>query len=184
MSQLTRYKITEIFYSLQGEGFWTGTPAIFVRFSGCNLTCSWCDTNHEPREYLTQDELVQRLQTYSCQRVILTGGEPTLQVSEDLIDALHEHEFFVHVETNGINPPPSNVDWLTVSPKRYWQMKQGDELKVIYEGQDLEQYTASEFQHYFLQPLSMSNIPETIEKVKQCPNWRLSLQTHKLLDIA
>lgn len=183
MSQPTRFKITEIFYSLQGEGRWAGTPAVFIRFSGCNLNCKWCDTDHEPQEYLTQHDIIQQIHSFPSKRVILTGGEPTLQVTPEFIDMLHEHGFVVHMETNGVNTPPENIDWLTVSPKHYWHVKQGHELKVIYQGQDLDLYFDSNFQEYYLQPLSMGNIPETINKVKQCPKWKLSLQIHKILDI-
>ena len=184
---MKKYSITEIFYSLQGEGVWTGTPAVFVRFAGCNLNCHFCDTNYNPNLFLTQDEILSTVHAYPSNRVILTGGEPTLQLTQGLIDALHQEGKILHLETNGVNPlEVQGIDWITVSPKLpglSWRIRQGDELKVVFEGQPLEQYAESRFTHYFLQPCSMKNIQETIQQVKQCPQWRLSLQTHKVLDI-
>lgn len=182
-----KYNITEIFYSLQGEGYWTGTPAIFIRFAGCNLACSWCDTNHESREHITQERLLERVQAFPCKHVILTGGEPTLQLTQKLIDDLHTVNKFLHLETNGVNPlEVTEIDWITVSPKSHdnnWSVQQGDELKIVYRGQSILPYQNSDFIHYFLQPCSMKNIDETIKKVKTCPKWRLSVQLHKILNI-
>lgn len=185
----TTYRLNEIFVSLQGEGRWTGTPTIFIRFAGCNLACSWCDTDYSPRVELSEPELLQHIKTLSFQgkRIVLTGGEPTLQVQQSLIDALHENGFLLHMETNGVNPLEIlGINWLTVSPKLPgigWRLRSGHELKVVYEGQNLSPYLDSEFQHYYLQPCSMSNITETIQAIQENPQWTLSLQTHKLLNI-
>ncbi len=187
MSQPIKYNITEIFYSLQGEGRWTGTPSIFIRFAGCNESCSFCDTDFSPHFTLTQDEILSQVLHYPATHVILTGGEPTLQLTQDIVDALHDHNKILHLETNGVNPLDVNgIDWITVSPKQPgegWRIRKGDELKVIFQGQSLKQYTESQFDYYYLQPCSMENIEETIEQIKQYPIWKLSLQIHKILDI-
>jgi organic radical activating enzyme len=118
-------RVNDIFYSLQGEGRNTGRAALFVRFAGCNLKCSFCDTDfasyHELSEDYIMAELVVRCMdlglTNEKPMVVLTGGEPTLQVDEDFVDLLHEEDFYVAMESNGILPAPRNLDWLTVSPK-------------------------------------------------------------------
>jgi len=184
---MIHYRLTEIFYSLQGEGRWTGTPAIFVRFAGCNESCSFCDTDFSPRLMMTQKEILSEVQHYPAKHIILTGGEPTLQLTQSLIDALHEQGYILHLETNGVNLlEVTGMEWVTVSPKQPglgWRIRKGHELKVVYQGQSLLQYNDSQFDFYYLQPCSMQNIPETIEQVKRNPKWTLSLQMHKLLDI-
>ncbi len=135
---------------------------------------------------LSIDEILMNIQQYPCKRIILTGGEPTLQLTQELIDALKQENYTLHIETNGTQAIHLNgLDWLTVSPKlpHQWQQKQGDELKVVYTGQSLADYTECNFQHYFLQPCSGENIAATIAIVQQHPPWRLSLQTHKLIGI-
>jgi 7-carboxy-7-deazaguanine synthase len=181
-----KYNLTEIFYSLQGEGFWTGLPAVFIRFAGCNLNCTWCDTDYTQRMQLTAPEILLEIQQYPSAHIVLTGGEPTLQLTPDLIQRLHQAGKYLHLETNGTMEPPPGLDWITISPKEmaFWEVRQAQELKLVYTGQPIEPFQqAAHCQYYFLQPCSMSNIPETIAKVKQCPPWRLSLQTHKLLNI-
>ena len=111
-------KINEIFYSLQGEGFHTGTPAVFVRFSGCNLKCSFCDTQHESGVMMSDDDIVAEVSRYPSTMVILTGGEPSLWIDEAFVDRLHEAGKYVCIETNGTRPLPANIDWVTCSPKR------------------------------------------------------------------
>ena len=150
-------KINEIFYSLQGEGYHTGTPAVFIRFSGCNLKCSFCDTQHEAGTLMTDDEIIAEVSKYPAVTVILTGGEPSLWIDDALIDRLHEAGKYVCIETNGTRPLPESVDWVTCSPK------QGE--------------------HFFLQPCSCNNTALTVDCVMRHPKWRLSLQTHKLIDI-
>lgn len=181
------FRLTEIFYSLQGEGFWTGLPSIFIRFSGCNLNCSFCDTNHNPNIYLTISEIITKIKSFPAKHVILTGGEPTLQLTQECINMLHNEGYFLHLETNGVNRLElEGIDWLTVSPKLSgigWQIRKGNELKVVFQNQDLTPYKESQFDYYFLQPCSMQNTHEAIQKVKENPLWRLSLQTHKLLNI-
>lgn len=178
-------KINEIFYSLQGEGYHTGTPAVFVRFSGCNLRCSFCDTRHEEGVMMSDEEIVQAVCHYPATMVILTGGEPSLFVDDTLVEMLHRAGKWVAMETNGTHKVPDNLDWITCSPKEGGDLhiQRMDELKVVYQGQSLEPYESLPVRHRFLQPCSGANIAETVACVKSHPRWRLSLQTHKLIDI-
>ena len=178
-------KINEIFYSLQGEGYHTGTPAVFIRFSGCNLKCSFCDTRHEEGVLMSDDEIIAEVGKYPAVTVILTDGEPSLWIDEVFIDRLHQAGKYVCIETNGTNPLPQNIDWVTCSPKQGVKLgiTRMDEVKVVYEGQDIEVYELLPAEYFFLQPCSCSNIAETVACVMQHPKWRLSLQTHKLIDI-
>lgn len=178
-------KINEIFYSLQGEGYHTGTPAVFIRFSGCNLKCAFCDTQHEAGRLMTDEEILAEVRRYPAVMVILTGGEPSLWIDCSFIDLLHRAGKYVCIETNGTRPLPGNIDWVTCSPKQ--GVKLGlirmDEVKVVYEGQDLAAYELLPAGHFFLQPCSCANTAETVACVLRHPKWRLSLQTHKLIDI-
>ena len=180
-------KVNEIFYSLQGEGYFTGTPAVFLRLSGCNLKCSFCDTDHHDGEELSFAEILARLSAYPSRHLVVTGGEPSLQLDETTVDSLHEAGYFIQVETNGTNPLPEVIDWVTCSPKQgaECRLKRIDEIKIVYLGQDVEQIALSMpmATHYFLQPCSCSNTAETVSYILAHPHWRLSLQTHKLIDI-
>ena len=134
-------KINEIFYSLQGEGFHTGTPAVFVRFSGCNLKCSFCDTRHEEGTLMSDEEILQAISAFPSNVVILTGGEPSLWIDQAFIDLLHRAGKYICIETNGTNPLPEGIDWVTCSPKGApLRVTHMDEVKVVYTGQDLTQY--------------------------------------------
>ena len=104
------YRVNDIFYSLQGEGHNTGRAAVFVRFSGCNLKCSFCDTDFAAFEELTGPEIVERIKPFGASLAVLTGGEPTLQVTAELIDLLHQAGFEVAMESNGTHQPPENLD--------------------------------------------------------------------------
>lgn len=178
-------KINEIFYSLQGEGFHVGTPAVFVRFSGCNLKCDFCDTSHEQGKMMSDEEILAEINRYPCRMVILTGGEPGLWIDDCLIDALHEAGKYVCIETNGTCILPEKIDWVTCSPKQgaLLRVKRVDEVKVVYQGQDVEPYLQIPASSYFLQPCSCRNTSEVVEYIKAHPVWRLSLQTHKLIEI-
>ena len=178
-------KINEIFYSLQGEGYHTGMPAVFVRFSGCNLKCSFCDTRHEEGILMSDEAIVAEVVKYPSPMVILTGGEPGLWVDEKLVDALHHKGKYVCIETNGTCVLPENIDGVTCSPKEgaAVKLKRMDEVKVVYMGQDVSPYLDLPADHYFLQPCSCSNTEEVIAYILQHSEWRLSLQTHKLLQI-
>ena len=178
-------KINEIFYSLQGEGYHTGTPAVFVRFSGCNLICSFCDTQHEEGALMPDDEIIAEVSKYPAATVILTGGEPSLWIDDALVDRLHEAGKYVCIETNGTRPLPASIDWVTCSPKQGARLAITfiEYVKVVFEGQDISNYERLSAEHFFLQPCSCYNTALTVDCVMRHPKWRLSLQTHKLIDI-
>lgn len=182
----TELNVNEIFYSLQGEGYHTGTPAVFVRLSGCNLKCDFCDTDHSHFERRSVDNIVAEVVSYKAHTVILTGGEPSLQPISPLVDALHAAGCRVHIETNGTRRLPAGIDWVTCSPKEGGKvvLDRCDELKVVYTGQDVEAIADSIVaDHLFLQPCSGLNTDDVIAYILDHPRWRLSLQTHKLLSI-
>ncbi|MBE6304324.1 MAG: radical SAM protein [Bacteroidales bacterium] len=179
-------KVNEIFYSLQGEGRYTGCAAVFVRLSGCNRKCVFCDTDFSAFTEMTEEEIANTVSRYPAKIIVITGGEPALQLTASLVDALHQAGKEVHVETNGSLPLPENVDWVTCSPKEApYKIKQIDELKVVYTGIDPEVIAGQlpPAKSYALQPLSCSNTEACVEYIKAHPKWRLSLQTHKLINI-
>ncbi len=177
-------KINELFYSLQGEGAWTGTPIIFIRFSGCNLKCDFCDTSHDEGTMMSDEDILQALSQYPCSRICLTGGEPSLQLDQPLVDKLKEAGYILHIETNGTRSLPQGIDWVTVSPKyKKIVLTHADELKIVYQGQDLSEWDNYPAKTRFLQPCSGENTFEVIAYIKAHPEWRLSLQTHKMIDI-
>ncbi|MBQ8958773.1 MAG: radical SAM protein [Bacteroidales bacterium] len=194
------YKINEIFYSLQGEGFHSGTPVVFVRFSGCNLHCAFCDTQHQEGTMMSLQEIVDEVNKFSlAPLVVLTGGEPSLFIDEAFVAELKQKTGKkIAIETNGTRPLPTNLDWVTLSPKAAFEggnmepcvLRRCDELKVVYLGQDLAQYDDIEAQHRFLQPCfcedekqRQANMKSCVEAVMHHPNWRLSLQIHRILGI-
>ncbi len=185
------YRINEIFYSLQGEGYWTGTPVVFLRFSGCNLKCPFCDTDFAAATAMDLDTLIAELKKTApdCRRIVITGGEPALQLDATLVQRLHKEGYTIHIETNGTKPLPDGIDWITFSPKQDWQptaspaITRADELKLVYTGQDAKRWLDFPADHYFLQPCSGQNTKEVVTYIMSHPRWRLSLQTHKYLDI-
>lgn len=191
-------KVTEIFYTLQGEGYHSGTPAVFVRLSGCNLHCPFCDTQHESGSEMSEAEIVERVRQWPARLTVITGGEPSLQLTATLVDALHKAGKYVAVETNGTHPLPTNVDWVTLSPKDLFIGPQAapvlthvDELKVVYDGEHEPQpYSHIDVRHRFLQPCDTNDparneqiTAATVGYIKHHPQWRLSLQIHKILNI-
>lgn len=180
------YKVNEIFYSLQGEGANTGTPAVFVRFAGCNLKCPFCDTDFAAFTEMSAEDIVEAISEYPSNFIVLTGGEPSLQVDDQLIEALHAADCVVAIETNGTRKLPADIDWVTCSPKEGSKvvLKEADEVKVVFTGQDVEQYADEiEAESYYLQPCSCQNTEEVIAYCLANPHWSLSLQTHKILNI-
>ena len=209
------YSVKEIFYTLQGEGAQAGMAAVFCRFAGCNLwtgreserleaVCRFCDTDFVGTDgtlggkYAQADALVTQIEALwptadtAHRLVVLTGGEPLLQVDTPLIDALHAHGFRIAVETNGTLPAPAGIDWLCVSPKAGapWVQQQGQELKLVWPqpGLDLPTMAATgQFTHRFLQPMDgpeqVANLNTCINACLHQPVWRLSLQTHKISGI-
>ena len=199
-------KVNEIFYSLQGEGHYTGTPAVFVRFAGCNLRCWFCDTDFETGEEMSEVEIVRAVSQFPSHYVVLTGGEPTLQLTASLCDKLHAQEYYLMMETNGTRPLPEGcqIDWITCSPKLIdagdgmrklaaIRLSHIDELKVVFEDsptQDMSLYEQIPATEYRLQPCDtqdpLSNqaiLNKTIKYILQHPKWKLSLQTHKILNV-
>lgn len=179
------YSLNEIFYSLQGEGLNTGSPMIFVRFSGCNLTCHFCDTDFKEKMKLSAEEIIKKVSVYPCKSILLTGGEPALQINEDLIDQLKENGFKIHLETNGtINLKcMDKIDWITISLKSFNPEAKGDELKIIWNSFNFEKCLELKFKHFYIQPESGKEIKNIINFIKDNPKWKLSLQTHKILKI-
>lgn len=181
------YRVNEIFHSLQGEGFHTGTPSVFLRLSGCNRRCTFCDTDHSASTPMTAREIALKCAAYPSRHLVVTGGEPLLQLDTELIDALHREGFRIAVETNGSLPVPAGVDWVTCSPKDPpLAIDRIDELKIVFTpDSDPEAIAAAlpHAKHLFLQPLSCSNTADVVDYLLGHPRWRLSLQTHKLIDI-
>ena len=192
-------RINDIFYSLQGEGHNTGRAAVFIRFAGCNLRCSFCDTEFDTYREMSDEEILEAISQYPARFVVLTGGEPTLQVDEAFGELLHQHGYEVAMESNGTRPAPQNLDWLTVSPKvrseklEVKSEKWADELKVVFDETTApESYLSLLTSHFspllFLQPCDTGDaarneaiVARCVEYIKEHPWWRLSLQTHKLV---
>lgn len=210
------YSVKEIFYTLQGEGANAGRPAVFCRFTGCNLwsgrekhrdraICRFCDTDFVGTDgpgggkFRDAAALAERIAGCWPQGahgrprplVVFTGGEPMLQLDSPLIDALHRAGFEIAVETNGTLPVATGIDWLCVSPKAGSRLvlTRGDELKLVYPqpGAEPEIYAGLDFREFFLQPMDgpdyAANLQATIRYCLAHPQWRLSLQTHKLAGI-
>ena len=194
------YRINEIFFSLQGEGGRVGQPSLFLRFSKCNLTCRVethgfdCDTEFESGTDLTADEILTELRslTRECRWVVLTGGEPTLQVDAELIGALHEAGYRLAIETNGTVELPEGLDWVTVSPKvpeDAIRQRVADEVKyVLGYGQALPETTV-EADHYWVSPafegerIDPRTLDWCVRLVKENPQWGLSVQMHKFIGL-
>ena len=207
------YSVKEIFYTLQGEGLRAGRPAVFCRFAGCNLwtgreqdrqqaACQFCDTDFvgtdgtlggkfDNAQALTELIAAQWPAGHGHRYVVLTGGEPLLQVDEALVEALHAAAFEIAVETNGSVKAPKGIDWICVSPKAGadWVQRSGDELKLVFPQPGLlpEAVDALDFDYYLLQPmdgpLQRQNTRAAIAYCQAHPRWRLSVQTHKILNI-
>lgn len=190
-------KVNETFLSLQGEGYFTGTAAFFLRLSGCNLRCPFCDTQHQSYTEMSEDEIVAEASRHKPRHIVITGGEPALQLTESLVDKLHAAGFFIQVETNGTLPLPKGIDWVTCSPKGDFPQFPVDELKVLFMGDvtDPEAIISpllgkESGVKLYLQPLDTGNekqnraiLRSCINYVLQHPWWTLSLQTHKIIGI-
>jgi len=207
------YQIKEIFYTLQGEGARTGRPAVFCRFSGCNLwsglekdrskaVCTFCDTDfigtNGPgggkfetaillAEAIEDKWINDSLEKY----VVCTGGEPALQIDLHLIRELHDRGFEIAIETNGTIKLPNGIDWVTVSPKADSKLKtiEGNELKLVYPQANVDPklFNDLNFDEFYLQPLDdkykNENTQKTVQYCLENPKWKISLQTHKYLGI-
>lgn len=200
--------LNEIFYSLQGEGAHAGVPCVFVRFSGCNLRCPFCDTDHASHAVpMTDAEIIAYVNTYPAEWIVLTGGEPALQIDADFIHTLHVATGKrIAIETNGTLPVPDEIDWVTLSPKAGLttdataplaadlRVRRADEIKVVDTGQNLEPYfglpQAGSATRMYLQPCwtpdaaqFAANTARTVARVKADPRWTLSVQIHRYLGI-
>lgn len=208
------YAVKEIFYTVQGEGANTGRAAVFCRFAGCNLwsgreedradaVCKFCDTDFVGTDgsgggkFRTADELAKAIESawspagVSHRFVVLTGGEPLLQVDDELVAQLHARHFFVAVETNGTIAPPEGIDWVCVSPKAGAPLAVGggSEIKLVFPQQGISptEFEQMDFCHFFLQPMDgpsrLENTRAVIDFCQQHPKWRVAVQTHKLIGV-
>ncbi|MEP7196694.1 MAG: 7-carboxy-7-deazaguanine synthase [Saprospiraceae bacterium] len=208
------YSIKEIFYSLQGEGRQSGRPSVFLRFAGCNFwtgreedranaICNFCDTEFVGTDgtfggkYKSASELVKVIAdlwpdlSMGKPYVVCTGGEPLLQLDNELIAELHKANFEVAVETNGSIEAVDGIDWICMSPKTNdnIKMEKGDELKFVFPQEKIspEQFEHLSFKYFFIQPMDGPNLQENIQlAIRYCldhPQWRLSLQNHKILGL-
>ncbi|MDF1481631.1 7-carboxy-7-deazaguanine synthase [Extensimonas sp. H3M7-6] len=208
------YAVKEIFFTLQGEGAQSGRAAVFCRFAGCNLwsgreedrataVCRFCDTDFVGTDgsgggkFATAEALADAIVAAweapdtARRYVVLTGGEPLLQVDEALTIALHARGFTIAAETNGTLPAPPGLDWVCVSPKDQAEvvLRQGNELKLVYPqpGVDPAQFEGWAFEHFFLQPMDgpqrEHNTAQAIAYCQRHPQWRLGLQSHKMIGI-
>lgn len=210
------YSVKEIYYTLQGEGANTGRAAVFCRFAGCNLwtghekdradaVCTFCDTDFVGTDgagggrFSTAQSLARSVagvwaggtSSFGSPLVVCTGGEPLLQLDDDLVAAFHDEGLVVAIETNGTLSPPSGVDWVCVSPKAGAPLvlRSGHEIKLVYPqvGAEPECFADLHFHNFFLQPMDTADREENTKlAIEYClahPQWRLSLQTHKLLGI-
>ncbi len=188
----TKYRINEIFYSLQGEGYHTGMSAVFVRFSGCNLRCPFCDTEFADYREMDAEEIAEEIERLVPQGnalplIVLTGGEPSLQADEALVARLHKTGMAICMETNGTHAFPQGIDWVTCSPKAGSRvvLEAADELKIVLTDDCRPEQWAERIKarHLFLQPCSCRNTEAVVKYILSHPQWRLSLQTHKYLNI-
>jgi 7-carboxy-7-deazaguanine synthase len=206
------YKVKEIFYSLAGEGFHVGRPTVFVRFTGCNLwsgreedrgtaSCSFCDTDFNGMDgpfggIYSGTQLMTAIKSFWPQNalakpyVVFTGGEPSLQLDDSLVEICHESGWEVGIETNGSRLLPKGLDWICVSPKGEVPIvvERGNELKLVYPQTTAkpESFVALDFEYFYLQPLwdrEQRYWREAAQFCLQNPRWRLSLQTHKILGL-
>ena len=206
------YRIKEIYFTQQGEGSNTGRDFVFVRFSGCNLwsgkeknrksaICQFCDTDFYGTDGInggvySAKQLIEKIKSLWVSRddniaVVLTGGEPLLQVNDELVAALKQEEIYIAVETNGTLDAPDHIDWICMSPKANTEikLKKGNEIKVIFPQKSLdpEKFSLFDFSEFYLQPMDSNkyqeNLNATITYCQKNPKWKLSLQTHKILGI-
>jgi len=207
------YAVKEIFKTLQGEGAQSGRAAVFCRFAGCNLwsgreedrttaACTFCDTDFVGMDgtgggrFPDAEALAEAIEREWAgarhkRYVVLTGGEPLLQVDDMLVTALHGRGFEIGVETNGTQPAPLGIDWICVSPKGRSELvlRSGHELKLVYPQAEAkpEDFAGLEFEHFFLQPMDSPTAPANLEAaIGFCtdnPQWRLSIQSHKMIGI-
>ena len=206
------YRIKEIYFTQQGEGKNTGKDFVFVRFSGCNLwsgkeknrktaICKFCDTDFYGVDGINggiyeKKDLVKMIKSLWIAdtnpiRVVLTGGEPLLQLDDELIQELKKEDIYIAIETNGTIKAPKGLDWICMSPKADTEikLKSGSEIKIVYPQKNLDpkKFSDLDFENFFIQPMDSkeleSNVAKSIRFCMKNPKWRLSLQAHKILGI-
>ncbi|MCD4702162.1 MAG: 7-carboxy-7-deazaguanine synthase [Candidatus Aegiribacteria sp.] len=196
------YRVKEIVYTLQGEGANSGKAVVLCRFEGCNLNCSFCDTDFQGidgpggGEFGSAGELAEAVSErwkgeMSCPRVLCTGGEPLMQLDGQLVEALHLKGFEILLETNGTIELPDGINWVCVSPKEGGDpvVKKGNELKLAYPQKNVDpgRYLSLDFEYFYLQPISGVDLEiNTRQAVEYClnnPRWALSLQIHKYIGV-
>ncbi|MEK7431901.1 MAG: 7-carboxy-7-deazaguanine synthase QueE [Cyanobacteriota bacterium] len=186
-----KYKLVEIFYSIQGEGTRVGTPNIFVRFSYCNLSCDFCDTPYNDINLeLSEEELIKEIEKFKCKNIIFTGGEPTLQLNDNFLIKMKNKGYYLAIESNGIKEVSNIIDFICISPKsKKINQLIGDELKFVLKKGDFLPNKIGNFKNYLISPEMNYNLPNfdninyCIDIVKENPSWSLSIQTHKFLNI-
>lgn len=192
------YRVNEIFYSIQGEGRWAGRAAVFVRFSGCNLKCPFCDTDFTAYSEMTANDILREVSAVGrdCRFIVITGGEPTLQVDSQLINLLHERGYYLAMETNGTRPVPEGIDWITCSPKSAFvangavTITEASEVKVVFDGIHEVGDCGISAKYYYVQPCDVGDkernsqiLQQTLAFVESHPRWQLSLQLHKIINV-
>lgn len=203
---MTEFRIVEIFESLQGEGYNTGMPAIFIRFAGCNLDCPWCDTDFRHYQRMSFEQIVHQVTSYQSKNIIITGGEPTLQTKlPELLTYLKNKGYFIAIESNGLRSVYPEIDYIALSPKFYYrqryhtlQQPTADEIRIVVEDHPdmldfcLEMEQRIKASRYYLSPceqegqmnlLSTLRLLGQLNQARQNNKWQLSLQTHKLAGI-
>ena len=190
-------KVKEIFYSLQGEGGRQGAASIFIRLSGCNLNCGFCDTDFSDGKYMPCEQILSQIRQYPCQWIVWTGGEPTLQLTDECLQFFKQAGFYQAIESNGCNPLSALLDYTVVSPKGQPDYAKKinplvDEVRLpIWENDKIPPIESlPEAVHYFISPIFTENPAETKANIDYCvqliklnPQWRLSLQIHKYIGI-
>ncbi len=191
-----KLNVNEIFYSLQGEGGRSGEASIFIRLTKCNLACTFCDTDFAQGEDMTVEEILAEIDQYPCKWIIWTGGEPTIQLNDDILREFQKAGYKQAIETNGTRPVPSLINYITCSPKQnYEKIKKlipfVNEIRIpVAKGDEIPDISVfPKANKYFLSPIFdgstiiKENVDYCVDMIKKNTDWQLSLQVHKLIDI-
>ena len=188
--------VNEIFYSLQGEGARAGRSSIFIRLSKCNLRCSYCDTEFDSGEEMTLEEINNDIEKFGCKWIVWTGGEPTLQLTDEMVTFFKNKGYLQAIETNGTRKVPQGINYITCSPKQHFDrikaliphahelrfpMAKGDELPNLQELPEADNYLLSPI--FDADKLNKENLDYCVKLIKENPQWSLSVQLHKLIEI-
>ena len=188
--------VNEIFYSLQGEGARAGRPSIFIRLSKCNLLCSFCDTEFELGKEMSLEDIQNEIEKFGCKWIVWTGGEPTLQLTDEMVAFFNNKGYLQAIETNGTRKVPQGIDYITCSPKQHFErikalIPHAHELRFpVVKGDPLPDISIlPDADNYFLSPIfdgpkmNKDNIDYCVQLIKENPQWSLSVQLHKLINI-